>query len=97
MDLSADGIHQHHEFEQVCRLCATMDQLACSKLLRLEAFRVAVERHTEDLKETDADANVDSVEAKHHCIQYSGLISKEVLLDREIHESLTVFKQHDFH
>ena len=94
MDTSGDHVLQHHEFEQVCRLCATMDKLANSKILRLEAYRVAIERQMQQLQINGEDVNVDRVEAEHRCLQHAGLIGNELLFDRQVQEAHTVFSRH---
>ena len=80
--------------EQVFRLCAAMDQLAMSMLLRLEAYRASVERQTSEVQAKDEDTDVASIEAEHCCIQYAGLIGNHLLLDRQTNEALLVFKKY---
>lgn len=94
LDDSSDGILQWHEFDQVCRLCDTLDYLAHSKLLRLEAFRVSVERQKAGLLEQGADANVGEIEKDHRCLHYSGLIGSDTLFEQQVHEDHTVFRLH---
>ena len=71
-----------------------MDELADSKLLRLEGYRVSVERQTEALQANDEDDDVHSVEATHRCLEFAGLLGHELLDERQLFESHIVFKQH---
>ena len=71
-----------------------MDEAAASKLLRLEACRVSVERETAEIQAKDKDMDPASVESEHRCIEYSGLIGNELLLERETNEAHVIFKQH---
>ena len=90
MDGNSDGTHQLHEFEQVCRLRATMDKLASSKLLRLEAYRVAVDRQMKTLQVAGKGVDAEAVEIEHQCLQHAELIGKELLFDRHIQEVLLI-------
>ena len=78
----------------MCRLCAATDELAESKLLRLEGYRVSVERQTEALQANDEDDDVHSVEATHRCLEFAGLLGHELLDERQLLESHQVFKRH---
>ena len=94
MDDSGDGRLQSNEFEQVCRLCAAMDELAGSKLLRLEGYRVSLQRQTETIQAMVEDVDVDSVESEHQCLHFAGLLGHDMLNERQLLESHVVFKRH---
>ena len=94
MDDSNDGILQQHEFEQICRLSAAMDELAQSPMLRLEAYRVSVERQMQTLAANDEDVDVDEVEADHQCLHFAGLLGHDLLHERHLLEVHLKFTQH---
>ena len=94
MDDSNDGILQNHEFEQICRLTAAMDDLARSKLLRLEGYRVSVERYMETLAANDEGVDVDSVEEEHRCLHFAGQLGHDLLNERQLLEAHLVFARH---
>ena len=96
MDDSSDGMLQNREFEQICRLTAAMDELARSRLLRLEGYRVSVERHLETLAANSEDVDVNSLEEAHRCLQSAGLLAglHDLLSERRILETHLVFTRH---
>ena len=96
MDDSSDGMLQPREFEQICRPTAAMDELARPRLLRLEGYRVSVERHLETLAANSEDVDVDSLEEAHRCLQSAGLLAglHNLLSERRLLETHLVFTRH---
>ena len=73
-----------------------MDELARSRLLRLEGYRVSVERHLETLAANSEDVDVNSLEEAHRCLQSAGLLAglHDLLSERRILETHLVFTRH---
>ena len=94
MDNGGDSILQPHEFEQICRLSAAMDELAGSTLLRLEGSRVSVERQMNTHQANAEDGDVDSAEDQYRCLHFAGLLGHDLLHERQLLESHSVFQQH---
>ena len=71
-----------------------MDQFANSKLLRLEATRVCIQRQLEGLQAKDGEEDPESIEEEHQCLEYAGIIAHDLLFEQRLNEAHSVFKQY---